>query len=281
MVRESIKPELTAITLITLFFGVLALLFELGVFARKVPVSEMKIKVVESLVPLNSSPTGLAAGEDLLWVSYPSQGLILGINLTDGTVARRLTVKGMVPTELAYGAGILWIADALIGQVIAIDPSRGEVVERVCEELVYPTALAYYNGTLYVYDAASRGLMAFSGGKVTVLMTGVPPLRGLTASEEGLWLLVPDNATLLLLSWEGFSRRRTYYTPTPAASGLAWDGRYLWVGDYVSFSLLKLDPTAKIWKVVNARAPSWLLPLYLIAVSPFLLSIASKASQHS
>lgn len=281
MARESLRPELTAITLVTIAFGALGLLFELGVFAQRVPVSEMKIKVVESLTLLNSSLTGLAAGEGLLWVSYSSQGVVLGINLTDGRVARRLVMGDAAPTGLAYGDGILWVADALRGEVLAVDPLGGEVVDRVCEELVYPTALAYYNGTLFVYDASSGALMTFSRGALTVIMKRAPPLRGLAASEEGLWLLVPDNATLVLLSWNGLSREKTYYTPTPAPSGLAWDGRYLWIGDYVNFSLMKLDPKARIWKVVHAKPPSWLLPLYLIIITPFLLSILSKSSRRS
>ena len=270
------KLELCSIALLTVAFAVIAGLFEVGVFARKIPVSERVLKIVEEVRPYSASPSGLAAGEGILWLSYPTEKLILGLNQSSGEVVRELRIREVVPVELAYGHGVLWVADALKGRVVGLDPSDGRVLKSLCEELVYPTAITFHHGYLYVYEALTEELLRVDLDGRLVATVKVPRIRGLAASEEGLWLLVPDNVTILLLSWDGHKPLRTYYVPTPAPRGLAWDGRYLWLGDYESFDVLKLDPHAKLWKLVDAKAPSWLLPLYLVLIAPFLLSLLSK-----
>ena len=269
--------EIKAFVAVSLVFIAIYLSFTLGLFARKTPLSEMIVNVTSRLGPFPSSPYGVAYGDGLIWVSLPKEGEILALT-EDGKVVRRIKVTNASPTGVAWGEGKLWVLDAREGRVLVVDPQSQQVVDEMCRELVYPTAITYWSGLLYVYDSYFQEMIAFNPSlRNVVWRTKYPVTIGLAASEEGLWALLAKDYSIVLLSWSDISRvKRRYYSPTPAPYGLDWGDRSLWICDISSCEVLRLDPYARMYRVVGSKPPSWLAFAYAISLIPIALSALSK-----
>lgn len=107
-----------------------------------------------------AQPSGLAAGEGLLFVADSESGAVRSIDLADPAV--RTPAKGLShPLGLAYAAGALYIADAYSGQIKRLDPKTGEL-EAIAGGFSEPGGLAPFQGGLLVADTGNHRLVKLS-----------------------------------------------------------------------------------------------------------------------
>ncbi len=155
------------------------------------------------------TPAGLAWQDGALWVACVSDGKLYRVNpdLPPSDPAHVQVVLGnpeFTPYSLAYGGGALWIGDVVRGRIFKVDPATGTILASFAAPSASPA------------DAAERGLIL------------VAPL-GLAWADGRLW--VTAGATLVRVNpWTG-AVEDSLRAPGASPSGLAYDGRMLWVCD--------------------------------------------------
>lgn len=73
--------------------------------------------------------------------------------------------------------------------------------------------------------------------------TAGPQPNGLQATDAGLWVIDQKDLRVYLLSWRDGSVLKEAPTATNHSSGIAWDGRYVWVAStHPPIALVQIDP---------------------------------------
>ena len=272
------RIELLAFIAATSIFLTLCLLFGIGFFAKKIPLSKRVVNITSIHTPLEKSPRGLAWSGDVLWISYPQDRLIIAYNPKSMEIVEKIELQNILPLELAWNGKELLVADAISGRIFFLDVEKNEIIGEVENDWGYPTGLTFYNDVIYLYDVASSKLYAVDMKKGMVRSRLFPSVLGLAASEKGLWAVITGNLTISLLDYENLETLEAYYCPTPAPSGLAWDGEYLWLGNFNSGRIYQLKPGEQLWKIRGRGVPSWLVLAYVLVLLPIVFSFLRKSS---
>jgi YVTN family beta-propeller protein len=76
-------------------------------------------------------PTGMAAGEDSIWVACTEDDYVARLEQSSGFESARTIPVGDGPRAIAIGEGSVWVANAADGTVSRIDPETNEVVKTI------------------------------------------------------------------------------------------------------------------------------------------------------
>lgn len=114
-----------------------------------------------------SSPSGVAATADRVFVSNASNDSVTVIDAKTNQVAAEIpiripgleTLRGVLPVGLAYddASGRLLVAEAGINAVAVIDPAAKRVLGHV-PAAWFPTRVAVHDGTVFVTNARGHGI---------------------------------------------------------------------------------------------------------------------------
>jgi class 3 adenylate cyclase/DNA-binding beta-propeller fold protein YncE len=182
-------------------------------------------------VPVPGRPTGLAVGLGKVWVSIPSEGLVVAIDPGLNEVV------GQVDLEIAeFGLGVvasdaLWASALTRGQVIRIDPESGDL--RVIDVGLGPSELAFGFGSVWVCNAADGTVSRIdpaSGAVTKTVRVGEQSFYsfcGVAAAEDGIWVAVPSTQEVVRIDPETntvVDRVPVQHTPdlVVAAFGSIW-----------------------------------------------------------
>nr|WP_321496258.1 hypothetical protein [uncultured Methanolobus sp.] len=169
--------------------------------------------IVKSYATLKSDPKGLAWDGNFLWLvheqDYGAEGLITKIDPDTGSIKATIPSPGSQPRGLAWGDGYLWIIDKQGGKfkLFKLDPDN-------YEEDVPTFTLDEYN---------------------------IEAPVGLTYGGNHLWISDSSEGRIYDIN---LLEKSCYPITSPAKypTDLAWDGRYLYVGeDNYKGGIYKLD----------------------------------------
>ena len=167
---------------------------------------------------------------------------------TPVTVSRDVVdvAVGEQPVGLAIDdRGRLWSVNSGSGSVVRLDEA-GEVVAQSVPVGERPLRAVWWAGGLWVTVAGDQRLVRVDGrtGQVTtrVALAGEPD--GIVAAFGSLWVVLPDPGLLVRVDPDAASPHvRASFDVGRGARRVAAGGDALWVSDYTSGTLVKVDPT--------------------------------------
>ncbi|NOZ86177.1 MAG: transglutaminase [Deltaproteobacteria bacterium] len=147
---------------------------------------------------------------------------------------------------LTYGNGLIWLADHFENVIVGINPKSGKVEKRLKAPGTKSRDITFGNRKLWVLDREGPAIFRMdpdTGGIDLKLFSPVPRATGLAWSKSGLWLL-ESGSKPKIRKLDPSDGTTVNSIPAPSAHGnaLAFDGRYLWVGDRVEDKIFMVDP---------------------------------------
>jgi YVTN family beta-propeller protein len=94
-------------------------------------------------------PTGMAAGEDSIWVACTEDDYVARLESSSGFESARTVPVGDGPRAIATGADAVWVANSADGTVSRIDPETNEVVKTITIGNA-PAGIAVVDGSVWV-----------------------------------------------------------------------------------------------------------------------------------
>lgn len=148
-------------------------------------------------VRVGSSPSGVAAGADSVWVANYNDNTVSRIDTVTRAVEQTIPVDS-TPSGIAVGAGAVWVTNNFSGTVSRIDPAVDGVVGEPIRVGNGPSGLAVGDGSVWVTNSSDGSLSklnALSGDVVKTI-----PLGGATDVAVGLgavWVSDAANGRVL------------------------------------------------------------------------------------
>ncbi len=124
---------------------------------------------IRAVVPLGTSPSGLASGDGAVWVASPNQNTVSRIDPAARSVEQTIQV-GSSPTGLAVGAGAVWVTNYYGQTVSRIDSSVDRVVQTISVGSA-PTGIAVGDGSVWVANASDGTVSRIDPGSGDVTDT--------------------------------------------------------------------------------------------------------------
>lgn len=94
-------------------------------------------------------PTGMAAGEDSIWVACTEDDYVARLGSSSGDESARTIPVGDGPRAITIGEDAVWVANAADGTVSRIDPGTNEVVTTITVGNA-PVGIAVVDGSVWV-----------------------------------------------------------------------------------------------------------------------------------
>lgn len=195
-------------------------------------------------------------------VALTAAGLLLAAGTND--VIRRLDAPGPQPEGLASDGVHLWVADYETGRLYTVETGTGAVARDFEAPGAHPEGLTWDGTHLWCADWDSSAIFRLAVGESTLTVTRripVPPPAaganpvGLAWDGSALWLttwrpfylLRLDPETGTVLRSRNLQESPRLYPPPPgtqslAPEDLAWDGAQLWITDWDTGLVYRVDP---------------------------------------
>ena len=144
---------------------------------------------IRTVVPLGSSPSGVASGEGAVWVASPNQDTVSRVDPT-ARVAVQTVQVGSSPTGVAVGSGAVWVSDYYGQTVSRIDPSVDRVVQTIPVGSA-PTGVAVGDGSVWVANASNQTVSrinAVSGDVTDTIPLGGAGATDVAVGAGGVWV---------------------------------------------------------------------------------------------
>jgi peptide/nickel transport system substrate-binding protein len=142
---------------------------------------------ISAVVPVGSSPSGMAAGDGALWVSNYNDNTVSRID--PRTLAQQTIPVDSTPSGIAFGAGAVWVANNYSGTVSWINPGVNRVVKPIVVGNA-PSGVAVGFGSAWVTNTSDGTLSRINADTGTVVKT--IPLEGggtdVAAGYEAVWV---------------------------------------------------------------------------------------------
>ena len=212
-----------------------------GISADSVGVVSPFGGAIRAVVPLGTSPSGLAAGDGAVWVANYNQGTVSRINPTLRTVVQTLQV-GSTPAGVAVGAGAVWVTDNYGSRVFRIDPTVNRVVQSIPVGNA-PTGTSFGDGSVWVANSSDGTLSrvdATSGGVITTITLGGSP-TGVAVGLGGVW--VSDQAGDRVVRVDPASNQviaSIHVGTGPTAIAVGFES--IWVANSLDGTVSRIDP---------------------------------------
>lgn len=194
-----------------------------------------------AVVPVGSSPTGVAAGADAVWVADYNAGTVSRIDLATRAVAAPIPV-GLTPGAVAVGAGAVWVANTWGGKVLRIAPGVNRVVQTIGVGNG-PSGVSVGFGSVWVTNSSDGTLSRIND--VTGTVDTTIPLGGtatdVAAGLGAVW--VSDEASGQVLRVDPQSDRITAQINVgngPTAITVGYGS--VWVTNSLDANVSRIDP---------------------------------------
>ena len=161
-------------------------------------------------------PSGLASDGEVLFVADWRSAKIYEVSATNGDVLRSWDAPTLKPHGLAYDSGRLYVSDDHTGSVYALNLDSGIVENTFQAPEASATGLAYADETLFIL------------------------------AKNKIYRVLPDDGTIL-----GY-----FAVPNKSCRCLAYDGKYLWVGNRITDELYMVEPNkGTVVGILSAPGP--------------------------
>jgi ABC-type transport system substrate-binding protein/DNA-binding SARP family transcriptional activator len=139
-------------------------------------------------IPLTGQPSGIAVGDDGIWVTSVSTGQLLLIDPRSNQVAQAVEI-GNGPAGVAVGGGDVWVANAPDRTVSHFDPNTGSVAKIPVGSS--PVGVAYGAGGVWVANSVGGTVARIdpNTGAVRTIRVGGEP-SALTITGHNVWTTV-------------------------------------------------------------------------------------------
>ncbi len=274
--RSKYAAEIKATIVVLIIFGLVNLLFYLGFFTVRKPISR-EILIERRTVLFEHSPYGLTTESGAyIWISFPSNGTISRFNIKTGEIDLSIESPVKSPWGLGYIEESLWVSDVSTGKLYRFSLLNFTLMECIEGNWTYPAGLTITDkGTLWLSSLDQMKIFEInlSTGEVvrSVRFFGV---FGLDFKDDFLWVTSSDMRIRKIDPTTG-EVLETFYSPERLPTGICWASNSLWVGDK-SGSLKELQIAEGRYKLLYTKPPSWLYVLLLIAFLPIVLSFGRK-----
>jgi YVTN family beta-propeller protein len=197
---------------------------------------------IESVVPLDTSPSALAAGDGSVWVANYNAGTVSRIDPVSRSVIQTIAV-GTTPAGVAAGAGAVWVVNNYGQSVSRIDPVVNRVVQTIAVGNA-PTGAAVADGSVWVANSSDGTLSRIDA--VTGSVTGTIALGGAGATDVatgagGVW--VSDETGDRVLRIDAGSDQVTASIHVGAGpSALVAGFGSVWVANSLDGTVSRIDP---------------------------------------
>jgi peptide/nickel transport system substrate-binding protein len=194
-------------------------------------------------VPVGTSPSGVAVGEDAVWVTNSDSNSVSRIDPQSHDVKQTIAV-GNSPSGVAVAGGFVWVANALDGTVSQIDPrAGGGKVLQAIPVGNQPTSMAAGDDMVWVANSADSTLTRIDAtqGKAQ------PPVKlsggadALAVGEGGVWVAGERSGTVTEIDPQTGRPLRPIGVgggPTAVAAGAG----AVWVANTLDGTVSKIDP---------------------------------------
>lgn len=191
-------------------------------------------------VPMDQSPTALAAGGHWLWAAHVGAATVARIDARDGVVRQTIDV-GRGPDALAVLGESVWVANGGDGTISRINAATNRVVQTVRVGNI-PSALAAGAGALWVANSGDDTIQridAVSGAVGRPVDVGGRP-AGVAVSDRTVWVANSQDGTVSRIdavTGQAASPVRVGAGPT----GLAVTADSVWVANSLELTVSRID----------------------------------------
>jgi YVTN family beta-propeller protein len=196
---------------------------------------------IDADVPVDSSPTNVALGDDAIWVTNTATGTVSRIDRETRSVRQTIPV-GSSPSGIAVGAGAVWVADHLDGTVTRIDPETNDVVDTITVGNG-AAAVAFGDGSIWVTNSSDRTVSRIdpvSGRVVRTLKTDAVG-RGIAVGGGSVWVTDESSRTVMRIDPEA-NRVVETISVGNAPTGIAFGEGAVWVANSIDETISRIDP---------------------------------------
>jgi YVTN family beta-propeller protein len=229
-----------------------------GVASNSVGVIDPRTNRIAGQIPVGSSPTRIAVGENAIWVLNADDRTIVQIDPASQRPVRTFTAA-RAPTDVAVGFGSVWVAGSDLVEIVRVDPHSGAVSERLAlsplATSVSPVSpgvhLATGFGSVWV-SAPIRPRDAFlaridpDSTRVSAKLTRVYA-GPVAVGADAVWMVKWGAVTHV----DPSTNSRAQRSYEVALDGqIAADDRFVWIADELGESVWQLD--AGNWRVMRS-----------------------------
>jgi streptogramin lyase len=205
------------------------------------------------------SPWDVATGFGSVWVPQFEPYKVARIDEKTGRVAATIPATG--PSSVAVGDGSVWVLSHRANMVLRIDPTTNQPIAKI--PLLYPIGperIAFGEGAVWVTDAGEDGLDRIdpATNRTTVFINlpdseKAPNPYFIATGGGAVW--IASMAKVLRIDPHTNRVTGSFHVDHGGACGtgvmpnpgcftdLVYAGGSLWVGDYITKTLLRLRPT--------------------------------------
>ena len=190
-------------------------------------------------IAVGNSPSGIATGGGAVWVANGLDGTVSRIDPGTNTVVQTIGV-GNGPVGIAYGAGSIWVANTGDGTITRIDARSGRPGK---PSPVAATELAFGRGALWASQRAASRVVRIdprSGSVVQPIAVGNGP-TGIAVGDGSVWVANTLDGTVTQI--DPVTSSVEHVIPTgngPAA--VAVDRHGVWVSNQFDGTVARIDP---------------------------------------
>jgi YVTN family beta-propeller protein len=196
-------------------------------------------KAVVQTIPVGSSPSGLAVGNGAVWVANSLDGTVSRIDPGTNAVVQTIDV-GIFPVGVVYARGATWVANTGDDTITKIDDTTGKAVETLP---IAATELAFGAGTLWASERAAGRVARIdpkSGRVIQPIAVGNGP-AGIAFGSGAAWVANGLDGTVSRIDPATNSVAATIPVGDGPAA-VAVDAHGVWVSDQFDGKLARIDP---------------------------------------
>jgi YVTN family beta-propeller protein len=198
---------------------------------------------VTAVVPVGSSPSGLAAGAGAVWVTNYNDNTVSRIDLARHAIVQTIPVDS-TPSAIAVGAGAVWVANTFSGTVSRIDPDP--TVDRVVQRIAVgngPDGVAVGYGSVWVANGSDGTLTRIDavGGKVEHTIGLGGGATDVAAGVGAVWVSDEANGRVLRVDPQDNQVTAAVNVGVGPTAITVGDGS-VWVANSLDGTVSRIDP---------------------------------------
>jgi peptide/nickel transport system substrate-binding protein len=213
------------------------------VAANAVGLIDAKTGKIDSEIPVGEAPSGVASGDDSIWVTNTDANSVSRIDSRTNSVQQTIQV-GAGPTGLAVSGDAVWVANGFDGTVSRIDPAVNQVVQTIPVGNG-PTGVAYGAGAVWVANSVDGTVSRLDpkSGRVTRTVPTTVGATGVAVGAGHVWVVSPTSGSLVALDpRSGEIEDRIGVGGDATAVAVGADA--VWVANRADGTVQRIDPRA-------------------------------------
>lgn len=171
---------------------------------------------ITAVVPVGSSPSGVAAGAGSVWVANYNDSTVSRIDPVTHAVQQKIQVDS---TPIAVGVGSVWVTNTFSGTVSRIDPDVNRVVQKITVGNG-PSGVAVGDGSVWVTNSSDGTLSRIDPVSGVVVKTiSLGGATDVAAGMGAVWVSeAPDGRVLRIDPQTDQVTEQSMSAPGPARS---------------------------------------------------------------